>query len=375
MDDIKLENVLKMPKHQQPSENIPVVDKNISFNDFFEQYLLTNQPCIIKNVADEWKSTKHWITKNRTAVNFKYLRNKYSSEEVLTYDCNSKFYNSHKTEKTLFGKYLQYWEEYKENNYSDKDPLLYLKDWHLQNSHPYDNFYSVPIYFKSDWLNEYLIATKRDDYRFVYMGPKRTWTPFHADVFKSYSWSVNIIGKKRWIFLPPGEEQHLKDKFGNLPHEIINIPLNCKHYNIIQEAGDAIFVPSGWYHQVVNLEDTISINQNWLNGCNINLMYLDMQKHLEEVKDEIDDCKGDSDFEEQCQIVLKASYGMDFKEFLHFISWIAETRLNAKPMSNLARFDLKMIKKVLESFMLNKAVKNLGLLNEVESLYMNITNC
>lgn len=30
-------------------------------------------------------------------------------------------------------------------------------------------------------------------------------TPFHADVFRSFSWSANICGRKKWIFYPPGE--------------------------------------------------------------------------------------------------------------------------------------------------------------------------
>lgn len=29
---------------------------------------------------------------------------------------------------------------------------------------------------------------------------------------------------------------------------------------MMQESGEAIFVPSGWHHTVVNLEDTLSIN-------------------------------------------------------------------------------------------------------------------
>ncbi|PVD38030.1 hypothetical protein C0Q70_00637 [Pomacea canaliculata] len=44
--------------------------------------------------------------------------------------------------------------------------------------------YSTCSFFRSDWLNEFW--DKRDDvdddYRFVYMGPKGTWTPFHADL-------------------------------------------------------------------------------------------------------------------------------------------------------------------------------------------------
>jgi hypothetical protein len=42
-----------------------------------------------------------------------------------------------------------------------------------------------------------------------------------------------------------------------------------KAIEVIQEAGEVIFVPSGWHHSVENLDDTISINHNWFNGFNI----------------------------------------------------------------------------------------------------------
>ena len=42
-----------------------------------------------------------------------------------------------------------------------------------------------------------------------------SWTPFHTDVFGSYSWSSNIVGRKRWIFLPPGEERKLTNRWFN----------------------------------------------------------------------------------------------------------------------------------------------------------------
>ena len=40
-------------------------------------------------------------------------------------------------------------------------------------------------------------------------------------------------------------------------------------YTYIQEAGETIFVPSGWHHTVENLQDTLSINHNWLNRNNL----------------------------------------------------------------------------------------------------------
>lgn len=89
-------------------------------------------------------------------------------------------------------------------------------------------------------------------------------TPLHADVFSSFSWSVNICGKKKWIFLPPGEEDKLRDKFGNLVFDLTSQELSdasmYPNYSsqvekivLIQEIGDAVFVPSGWHHQVWNL--------------------------------------------------------------------------------------------------------------------------
>jgi hypothetical protein len=40
-----------------------------------------------------------------------------------------------------------------------------------------------------------------------------SWTPLHADVFRSYSWSINICGRKLWILYPPHQESFLKDRW------------------------------------------------------------------------------------------------------------------------------------------------------------------
>lgn len=90
-------------------------------------------------------------------------------------------------------------------------------------------------------------------------------TPLHADVFTSYSWSANIVGRKKWLFFPPHEEYYLRDLYGQLAYDVISEELNdrtkykmydskkLKCFDVIQEAGEIIFVPSGWHHQVWNL--------------------------------------------------------------------------------------------------------------------------
>lgn len=95
-------------------------------------------------------------------------------------------------------------------------------------------------------------------------------TPFHADVFRSYSWSANICGRKKWLLYPPGQEEFLKDTHGNLAYDVTAAALRdkdlfpqsdkaCQPLEIIQEAGEIIFVPSGWHHQVYNLVRTVTI--------------------------------------------------------------------------------------------------------------------
>ena len=42
---------------------------------------------------------------------------------------------------------------------------------------------------------------------------------------------------------------------------------SCAH---LQEAGEALFVPSRWYHQVHNITDCVSVNHNWFNAATLN---------------------------------------------------------------------------------------------------------
>lgn len=172
-----------------------------------------------------------------------------------------------------------------------------------------------------------------DDYRFVYMGPAGSWTPFHADVFRSYSWSANICGRKKWLLFPPGQEELLRDSSGSLPYDVTAPSLQNRGpppLEVVQEAGEIIFVPSGWHHQVYNLEDTISINHNWVNGCNVSAMWRFLQAELSAVQREIGEWRETmEDWEQHCQMLLKSCTGIDYKEFYTFLKIIAEHRIQA----------------------------------------------
>lgn len=132
--------------------------------------------------------------------------------------------------------------------------------------------------------------------------------------------------------LPPGEEEKLKDSNNHLPFSVdenLLISKNVTYYEIIQLADEAIFVPSGWYHQVWNLDDTISVNHNWFNSCNIKSIWSTLEQNLVSVQNEIDNCREMENFIQHCQIILKSCFGINYRDLYRLLKFILFKRLNA----------------------------------------------
>lgn len=348
-----LKNSLQESDIDYSNYSVEVIDKSIQYSDFFEKFMSKNLPCIIKGISDDWECTRKWIELDDNKINFDFLTSTYGNLEAPVADCANIVYNTHCKSNMKVANYLAYLKE-------KTDKLLYLKDWHLKRLQPADNFYEVPILFASDWLNEYCEDNQEDDFMFVYIGPKDTWTSLHSDVYCSYSWSVNIVGRKKWLIFPPGEENKLKDKLGNIPMQFDHeVHKNVKYFEVIQEKGEALFVPSGWYHQVNNTLDTISINHNWINGCNIEKVWEALERNLISVEHEIEVFKDSDDFIQQCQLILKALFGMDLQMFVKFVCHIGGKRLQQLEMEhpkwfgnyplgiNHIKFDLSIILKMM----------------------------
>jgi len=190
---------------------------------------------------------------------------------------------------------------------------LYLKDWHLRLRHPTYQFYRTPDIFMDDWMNDYYINARSyggnvpdpDDFRFVYMGPEGTFTPLHRDVYCSYSWSTNVVGCKKWTLFPPSVTRFLYSAEGGAAscervfdvrkHDAQRFPDFPKAIEeaivVVQKQEETIFVPSGWYHQVENLTDCISINHNWANGNSLLNMYSAMCQEVADVEDALSDVR------------------------------------------------------------------------------------
>ncbi|CAL1539742.1 unnamed protein product, partial [Lymnaea stagnalis] len=316
-----------------------------SYETLFQDIFLKNQLVIVgPEATSDWTSLKDWVLEDGSP-NFHFLMENFGETTAPVADCNAQEFSAHpKTEMTVKN-FLLYWQELRLQGYPIDGKCLYLKDWHFAKYFPSYNAYRPPAFLCSDWMNEFWDVrddiVDDDDYRFVYMGPKNSWTPLHADVLHSYSWSANICGLKKWIFFPPGSEKKLKDKHEHLAFDLRSQELyDPDKYpdaasvvdnaiTVLQNPGEIIFIPSGWYHQVFNLEDTISINHNWINGCSSHLCWEYVKSRLTAVQKEISDCNQMEGWDEQCQMILKADSGVDFVDFYNFLATIAEHRLKA----------------------------------------------
>ncbi|XP_034804108.2 2-oxoglutarate and iron-dependent oxygenase JMJD4 isoform X2 [Pan paniscus] len=286
-----------------------------SYADFVRGFLLPNLPCVFSSAFTQgWGSRRRWVTP-AGRPDFDHLLRTYGDVVVPVANCGVQEYNSNPKEHMTLRDYITYWKEYIQAGYSSPRGCLYLKDWHLCRDFPVEDVFTLPVYFSSDWLNEFWDALDVDDYRFVYAGPAGSWSPFHADIFRSFSWSVNVCGRKKWLLFPPGQEEALRDRHGNLPYDVTSPALCDTHLHprsqlagppleITQEAGEMVFVPSGWHHQVHNLQELCAV-----------------QEEVSEWRDSM------PDWHHHCQVIMRSCSGINFEEFYHFLKVIAEKRL------------------------------------------------
>ncbi|KAL8154216.1 hypothetical protein V2J09_011976 [Rumex salicifolius] len=321
--------------------------REISYSEFVDSYLSRNRPVVVTGVMDDWRACKDWVCPDGKP-NLSFFSEHFGKSQVA--DCGDREFTDQKRVQMTVSAFIKQWLVLSSDgnlnnsaNCNDKS-LLYLKDWHFVKEYPEYVAYTTPPFFADDWLNCYLdqyhmhndpdvnreeTEISCSDYRFVYMGPKGTWTPLHADVFRSYSWSANVCGAKLWLFLPPPQkhlvfDRYMKNCVYNIFEDVSEVKFpefkKAVWLECTQGANEIIFVPSGWYHQVHNLEDTISINHNWFNAYNLSWVWDLLLMDYNEAKEYIDDIKDIcDDFEVLCQRNLAANTGMNFNDFFTFL--------------------------------------------------------
>lgn len=162
---------------------------------FTAEYLDRNTPVIIPHWNDmsRWYVARYWVKqggKGGTDIDWEHLLREHGDEQVPV--VSSAAVGDATTWKSSMS--LQ---EYKTDYWSRPD-RPYLKDWHACLALGGLELYELPVYFRDDWLNDWL-EHLGSDYKFIYIGPAGSRTGVHTDVLHSNSWSAQLTGRKRYV--------------------------------------------------------------------------------------------------------------------------------------------------------------------------------
>ncbi|XP_054788759.1 lysine-specific demethylase JMJ21 isoform X2 [Prosopis cineraria] len=252
-------------------DNGNVRRKDVSLEDFRDEYD-GKKPVMLTGLADAWPARHKWTT----------------DQLLLSYG-DVAFKISQRSSRKILMKFKDYVSYIKLQH--DEDPLYIFDEKFGETAPGLLKDYCVPHLFQEDFF-DILDEDKRPPYRWLIIGPERSGASWHVDPALTSAWNTLLSGRKRWALYPPGKVPlgvtvHVNEEDGDVNIETPSslqwwldfYPLLAdedKPIECTQLPGETIYVPSGWWHCVLNLETTIAVTQNFVNSSNFEFVCLDM---------------------------------------------------------------------------------------------------
>ena len=175
------------------------------------------------------------------------------------------------------------------NTMSGKDdrPLYLFERNFVQLAPLLANAYQTPSAIPDDLFQVLGNTEYRPDHTWLIAGPKKSGSTFHKDPNAASAWNACTRGLKAWIFYPPhttppgvvvgggagGEGSDVATPISVLEWYADHWPAHVARLKRggadapvagLQRPGDVVVVPAGWWHQVLNLQDSIAVTHNFV---------------------------------------------------------------------------------------------------------------
>ncbi|TKY91035.1 hypothetical protein EX895_001034 [Sporisorium graminicola] len=146
-----------------------------------------------------------------------------------------------------------------------------------------------------------LLGLLRPDHRWIIAGPARSGSGWHKDPNGTSAWNAVLNGRKAWMMLPP----HVTPPgvYVSEDEAEVTAPLSIAEWLLefaqetrrlygpeaarpedrllvegVCEEGEVLYVPSGWWHLVINLEESVALTQNFVSPAELGIV-LDFMKN------------------------------------------------------------------------------------------------
>lgn len=225
------------------------------FSDFIKDYYSQHRPVILKKGIAHWPALHKWSPE--------YFASKFGhhSVEVQMNRNEDEQFERHSPllkQKMKMSEFV--------SKFMSVEPTndFYMTANNATNSHQMLQELFLDIDVFADGYSNLALKNERS---FLWFGPKGTFTPLHHDLTNNML--VQIYGRKKVTLIPALQVPHLYNDhwvfselsnadeidFEKYPLAKSITPVEC-----ILNAGEALFIPIGWWHSVESLDVSISIS-------------------------------------------------------------------------------------------------------------------
>eukprot|EP00039_Didymoeca_costata_P008160 m.108685 g.108685 ORF g.108685 m.108685 type:complete len:486 (+) comp13974_c0_seq1:164-1621(+) len=256
-------------------------EANLSVEDFRLKYEVPGIPVVISDIVRNWPAFKKW--------NVDYLA------EVS----GDRTFEAGPVSMTM----KQYWEYARKT--TEENPLYLFDKRFAVNMPQLAEDYPQPPYFE-DLLS--VMGSKRPDHRWMIVGAPRSGSSFHVDPNGTSAWNAVMTGAKKWVMFPPNCPPPgviPSDDGSEVTHPVSLAEWFVNYYPRLQEldlapiefvarAGDLVFVPSGWWHCVLNVDEKgngepiIAITHNFASRANLKHVRRFLYSHTDQISGCVD---------------------------------------------------------------------------------------